>query len=55
MGKLSATIVSRRAWLALASFIAILGQEKLGIPEDTLAELLAVAVAWIVGDSLRKT
>ena len=54
-GKALAALLSRRAWLALASCLAITLSEYLNIPEDVINQWLAVVVAWIVGDSLRKT
>ena len=35
--------------------VVVVGQETLGLDPDTTNRIVALAVAWIVGDSLRVT
>ena len=53
--KVKAMLKSRRFWAAVGSVIVVCLQDTLGIPEGTANTLVAVGVAWIVGDSLRAT
>ena len=45
---------SRRFWAAVAALVAVVCKDTLGIPEDTVREMVLVIVAIIVGDSVRK-
>ena len=53
--KLKALARSRRFWVAVGGVVVIAANATLGIDEDTANKLVAIAVAWIVGDSLRVT
>ena len=53
--KLKAMVKSRRFWTAVGSVVVISLNETLGIPEETANTIVAVAVAWIIGDSVRPT
>ena len=54
--KLESWIHSRRFWIAIAG-VAVAMSEELGlaIPAETIEQIVMIAAAWIVGDSLRKT
>ena len=53
--KVKSLVKSRRFWTALGTVITIALQDVICIPEDTATSIVAIAVAWIVGDSLRTT
>lgn len=53
--KLKALVKSKRFWTAVGSLVVVVANETLGIDEATANKLVAVAVAWIIGDSLRPT
>ena len=53
--KLKAMVKSRRFWTAVSSVAVICLNETLGIPEETANSVVAIAVAWIIGDSVRPT
>ena len=53
--KLKTLVRSRRFWTAVGTVVTVALQDVIGIPEDTATSIVAVAVAWIVGDSLRTT
>ena len=53
--KLKAMVKSRRFWTAVGSVVVICLNETLGIPEETANTIVAVAVAWSIGDSVRPT
>lgn len=53
--KLKAMVKSRRFWTAVGSVVVICLNEALGIPEETANSVVAIAVAWIIGDSVRPT
>ena len=53
--KLKAMVKSRRFWTAVGSVVVICLNETLGIPEETANTIVAVSVAWIIGDSVRPT
>tara|TARA_R110002012_G_scaffold237183_4_gene410928 strand:- start:454 stop:627 length:174 start_codon:yes stop_codon:yes gene_type:complete len=53
--KLKAVVKSRRFWTAVGSVVVICLNEVLGIPEETANTVAAIAVAWIIGDSVRPT
>tara|TARA_R110002051_G_scaffold32786_4_gene73939 strand:- start:3182 stop:3355 length:174 start_codon:yes stop_codon:yes gene_type:complete len=53
--KIKTLLKSRRFWTAVGSVVVISLNELLGIPEETASTIMAIGVAWIVGDSLRVT
>ena len=53
--KLSALFKSRRFWTAVGGVVVVAAHEVIGIDEVTANSLVAIAIAWIVGDSLRIT
>jgi len=53
--KFKTLVKSRRFWTALGSVVVVVMQDTVGIPEATANSIVAVAIAWIVGDSLRPT
>ena len=53
--KLKSLVKSRRFWVAVGGVLVIAANTTLGVDEDTANKLVAIAVAWIVGDSLRVT
>lgn len=53
--KIKTLVRSRRFWTAVGTVVTVALQDVIGIPEDTATSIVAVAVAWIVGDSLRTT
>ena len=53
--KFKSLVKSRRFWTAIGTGVTIALQDVIGIPEDTATSIVAIAVAWIVGDSLRTT
>ena len=46
---------SRRVLTAIGTVVTIALQDVIGIPEDKATSNVAIAVAWIVGDSHRAT
>lgn len=55
--KLLALFISRRFWLSLATVIALIIKEVVGLEIDleTIAGFVGVVIAWIVGDSIKTT
>ena len=53
--KINTLLKSRRFWTAVGAVVVVVANETLGIDEVTANSLVAVAIAWIVGDSLRVT
>ena len=53
--KIKCLVRSRRFWTAVGTVVTVALQDVIGIPEETATSIVAVAVAWIVGDSLRTT
>jgi|TARA_R100001163_G_C4946922_1_gene116337 hypothetical protein len=53
--KLKALVKSRRFWVAVGGVVTVLLQDTIGIPEETANSVVAIGIAWIVGDSLRTT
>ena len=53
--KLKALVKSRRFWVAVGGVVTVLLQDTIGIPEETASSVVAIGIAWIVGDSLRTT
>ena len=55
MSKWKDLVKSRRFWAAVGSVVVVVANDVLGIPEATANTLVAIAVAWIVSDSIRLT
>jgi hypothetical protein len=55
MQKLAALIRSRRFLLAVAGVAAIAMDDVLGISQEETLQVAAIVIAWIIGDSVRKT
>ena len=55
MDKVKALLKSRRFWAAVGGVLIVTLQDVVGVPEDTAHTLVGIAVAWIVGDSIRIT
>tara|TARA_R100000908_G_C3704923_1_gene113872 strand:+ start:412 stop:612 length:201 start_codon:yes stop_codon:yes gene_type:complete len=55
MEKVKALIKSRRFWTAVGGVFVVAAQETLGLDPETTNRIVALAVAWILGDSLRVT
>jgi len=53
--KLKALMKSRRFWTAVGGVFVVVANEAVGLDEATATSVVAIAVAWIVGDSLRLT
>jgi len=53
--KLKSLVKSKRFWTAVGTLVTVCLQDVVGIPPETATSIVAVAVAWIVGDSLRAT
>lgn len=53
--KLSALIQSRRFWMAIVGIVAIAAEDLLGLDPEEVLMVGGVVVAWIIGDSVRKT
>tara|TARA_R100000008_G_scaffold56895_1_gene35130 strand:- start:4719 stop:4904 length:186 start_codon:yes stop_codon:yes gene_type:complete len=55
MEKFKALLKSRRFWTAIGGVVVVAAQETLGLDPETTNRIVALAVAWILGDSLRVT
>jgi uncharacterized membrane protein len=55
MEKVKALFKSRRFWTAVGGVVVVVAQETLGVDSETTNRIVALAVAWILGDSLRVT
>lgn len=53
--KIKSLVKSRRFWAAVGGVVVVCLQDTIGLDETTANSIVAVAVAWIVGDSLRVT
>ncbi len=53
--KFKLLIKSKRFWTAISTLVTVCLQDVIGIPPETATSIVAVAIAWIVGDSLRAT
>jgi hypothetical protein len=53
--KLKSLLKSRRFWTAVGGVFVVVAHDVLGVDAETATSVLAVAIAWIVGDSLRPT
>ena len=55
MDKVKALLKSRRFWTAVGGVVVVVAQETLGLDPATTNSVVALAIAWILGDSLRVT
>ena len=58
MGKIRALFESRRFWVSVAGILVVISEQlgnPLGISDAQITELVILAAAWVVGDSVRKT
>lgn len=56
MEKLTSLLSSRRFMVAISSLALVFTNEyDLNISEDSMLGIVGLAMAWILGDSLRKT
>ena len=55
MDKVKALLKSRRFWTAIGGVVVVVAQETLGVDSETTNRIVALAMAWILGDSLRVT
>ena len=55
MDKVKALLKSRRFWTAIGGVVVVVAHETLGVDSETTNRIVALAVAWILGDSLRVT
>lgn len=54
--KLQSLFNSRRFWVAISGLAVVFAKHwNVDIPDDTIKEVVLIAGAWIVGDSLRRT
>jgi len=53
--KLQTLVKSRRFWAAVGGVLAVVLQDTIGLDEGTTNSIVALGVAWIVGDSIRVT
>ena len=53
--KLLGVLKSRRFWTATGGVVVILLHDTFGLDEGTSNAIVAMLIAWIVGDSLNKT
>ena len=53
--KFKSLIKSRRFWTAVGGVAVVCLQDLIGLPENTANSIVALGVAWIVGESLRIT
>ena len=53
--KYTAALKSRRLQAVIAGILVVLLQDGLGLSEQTTLEIVALIVAWVVGDSITKT
>lgn len=53
--KLNALLKSRRFWVAVASVASIVLKDTVGLDEEQTMNIAAIAIAWILGDSVNKT
>lgn len=55
MDKFFGVFKSRRFYVAVGAVVVVILQDALGLDEMTAQNLVSVAIAWIVGDSINKT
>ena len=55
MDKVKALLKSRRFWMAVLATVAVVASEAFGLDQSQVMTIGGIVVAWIVGDTLRKT
>lgn len=57
MNKLESLLKSRRFWATLATLVAIIAADGLGldVSADAIQSVAIAVAAWVVGDGLRET
>ena len=55
LDKLKTSVKSRRFWVAVSGVVTVLLQDTLGLDAETTTKIVALGIAWIVGDSVRTT
>lgn len=55
LNKFLGVLKSRRFYVALGGAVVILLHDVIGMDEQTAQNLVNLAIAWIVGDSITKT
>jgi len=53
--KLTSLVKSRRFWISVAGVAAVVLNETFGISDQEVFEVAGIVIAWVIGDSLRKT
>lgn len=53
--KINTMFKSRRFWVAVSGVIVIVAQDVIGLSQAQAEPIIAILIAWIVGDSLEKT
>lgn len=53
--KLTALLNSRRWWTAVGGAVVVAFKDVLGMDEQTAWGIVSLAIAWIVGDSIKRT
>ncbi len=53
--KLKSLLTSRRFWASMSGILVTWLQERLGLSPEAAQQIVAVLVAWIIGDSLAQT
>ncbi len=55
MEKLKALVRSRRFWMAILGAVAVVAHEGFGLDENQVMTIGGIVVAWIIGDTFRRT
>jgi len=55
MDKLKSLLRSRRFWIAVLGMVAVVAHEGFGLDESQVLTIGGIVVAWIIGDTLRRT
>ena len=53
--KIQSLLKSRRFWVAVFGVLTVALNETIGLSPGVVEPIAAIAITWIVGDSLRKT
>ena len=53
--KLKALIASRRFWAVIIGIGMLLNRDALGLEEGHADSIIALIIAWVIGDSLKTT
>lgn len=53
--KINTMFKSRRFWVAVSGVIVIVAQDLIGLSQAQSEPIIAILIAWIIGDSLEKT